>query len=252
MIRLSLLVHPTNRAKLKRNLFGYFNSKRMMPFIKKIFHKTIRFVVRHKIVAGFFVLAIGGVGYWTYHALISTNGSVSYVLGRVQRGTIVASVSASGQVSTSNQIDIKPKASGDVTWVGIKAGDTIHAGQALAYIDATAAKQTIADAEASLVEAKLQYQKNSAQAPIDYEKSVEALEDAKTNLNTVYNDTYNTLSNAYLDLPGAVTGMQNVLFGYDLSKSQWNIDVFRNNVSDSDSAVRTFADVAERDYKTAR
>ena len=46
--------------------------------------------------------------------------------------------------------------------------------------------------------------------------------------------------------------MQNVLFGYDLSKSQWNIDVFRNNVSDSDSAVRTFADVAERDYKTAR
>ena len=226
-----------------------------MPFIKKIFHKTIRFVVRHKIVAGFFVLAIGGVGYWTYHALISTNGSVSYVLGRVQRGTIVASVSASGQVSTSNQIDIKPKASGDVTWVGIKAGDTIHAGQALAYIDATAAKQTIADAEASLVEAKLQYQKNSAQAPIDYEKSVEALEDAKTNLNTVYNDTYNTLSNAYLDLPGVVTGAQNILYGYDLSgqtNRQWNIDELRNSTTDLNSSARIFADIAERDYKTSR
>src|SRR3990167_855981 len=224
-----------------RNFLSHLGIKRVLTYAKA-----------HKIISAVIMVAIVGGGYWTYTTFTSTNGSVSYVLGTVERGTIIASVSASGQVSTVNQIDIKPKASGDVTWVGVKAGDVVRVGQALAYIDSTSAKQTIGDAEASLTEAKLQYQKDSAQAPIDYEKSIEALEDAKANLKTIYNDTYNTLSNAYLDLPGAVTGMQNVLFGYDLSKSQWNIDVFRNNVSDSDSAVRTFADVAERDYKTAR
>ena len=217
-----------------------------------IVRKISNFTKRHKIIGVVITIMLVAGGYWTYSIFVSPDSETRFVLGAVKKGTIIASVGASGQVTTLDQIDIKPKAAGDITWVGIKAGDVVRAGQALASIDSTGAKQDIADAEASLTEAKLQYQKDSAQAPIDYEKSIEALEDAKANLKTIYNDTYNTLSNAYLDLPGAVTGMQNVLFGYDLSKSQWNIDVFRNNVSDSDSAVRTFADVAERDYKTAR
>ena len=53
------------------------------------------------------------------------------------------------------------------------------AGAALAQIDNTDAKQAIADAEQSLIQAKLQLQKDTAQAPIDYQKSIEALDDAK-------------------------------------------------------------------------
>jgi multidrug efflux pump subunit AcrA (membrane-fusion protein) len=150
----------------------------------------------------------------------------------------------------------KPKASGDVVWVGVKVGDKVYAGQALAQIDNTDAKQAIADAEQSLIQAKLQFQKDSAQAPIDYQKLIEALADAKNEIVSTYNDTYTTLSNTYLDLPAAVTGMQNILYGYDLAqaKSQWNIDVLRNYSNNSDSAdsIRNFADVAEKDYKVAR
>ena len=104
-----------------------------------------------------------------------------------------------------------------------------------------------------LRQSKLQFQKDSAQAPIDYQKSLETLATAKTDLTTTYNDTYNTLSNAYLDLPAAVTGMQNILYGYDMSqtKSQWNIDVLRNSAINIE-AVGIFANTAERDYKTAR
>src|SRR3989344_8746469 len=231
-----------------RNFLSHLGIKRVLTYAKA-----------HKIISAVIMVAIVGGGYWTYTTFTSTNGSVSYVLGTVERGTIIASVSASGQVSTVNQIDIKPKASGDVTWVGVKAGDTVRAGQALAYIDATTAKQNIADAEASLTSAKLQYQKDSAQAPIDYEKSVETLEDAKKNLTTTYNDTYNTVSNAYLDLPSAVTGMQNILYSSSLggqNSSQWNIDAFRdmaNQYSNTGfiSAIGTFVDIVERDYKTA-
>ncbi|MFA5889040.1 MAG: efflux RND transporter periplasmic adaptor subunit [Candidatus Paceibacterota bacterium] len=227
----------------------------MKNFISHIsFKKVSAYAKLHKIISIIIILVIVGGGYLIYKTFTSSSASVSYVLGTVEKTTIVSSVSASGQVSTVNQIDIKPKASGDVTWVGVKAGDAVRAGQALAYIDATNAKQTIADAESSLAEAKLQYQKDSAQAPIDYEKSLEALDDAKKSLDTTYNDTYNTVSNAYLDLPGVVTGMQNILYGYTLSgQGQWNIDVLKNTGSNNlNSGIQTFADIAERDYKIAR
>ncbi len=233
----------------------------MKNFISHIsFKKVSAYAKLHKTISVIIILVIAGGGYWIYKTFTSSSASVSYVLGTVERTTIVSSVSASGQVSTVNQIDIKPKASGDVTWVGVKAGDTVRAGQALAYIDATSAKQTIADAESSLAAAKLQYQKDSAQAPIDYDKSVEALDDAKKSLDTTYNDTYNTVSNAYLDLPTAVTGMQNILYSTNLSgqnSSKWNIDAFRDianqySNASSISAIGTFVDITERDYKLAR
>ncbi|KKW23913.1 MAG: Efflux transporter, RND family, MFP subunit [Candidatus Kaiserbacteria bacterium GW2011_GWB1_52_6] len=214
-----------------------------------------KYAVAHKFVSAVIALVIIGGGWWTYGHVTAASAGTRYVLGTVEKGTVIASVSASGQVSTTNQVDIKPKASGDVTWVGVKAGDVVRAGQALAQIDSTDAKQAIADAEQSLTQAKLQFQKDSAQAPIDYQKSLEALDDAKTNLSTTYNDTYNTLSNAYLDLPTAVTGMQNILYGYDISgksNSQWNIDAFKNSASKDNTTIRTFADIAERDYRIAR
>ena len=218
--------------------------------------RAFSYAQAHKAVSAIIIIVLAGGGYWTYKTFSSSAGTASYVLGHVEKTTIVASVSASGQVSTVNQIDIKPKASGDVTWVGVKAGDVVRAGQALASIDSTSARQDIADAESSLAAAKLQYRKDSAQAPIDYDKSLETLDEAKKDLTTTYNDTYNTVSNAYLDLPGAVTGMQNILYGYSVGgqgSSQWNIDAFRDVGNEtSNVTIRAFADIAERDYNTAR
>jgi len=224
----------------------------------KFITKTVAFAKSHKIISGILVIAVAYGGYWGVGAVRGEVTETRYVLGEVSRGTIISSVSASGQVSTSDQIDVRPKASGDVTWVGVKAGDTVRAGQALATIDSTNAHQAIADAEASLAQAKLQFQKDSAQAPIDYEKSLEALEDAKRDLETTYTDTFNTVSNAYLALPAVMTGVQDILYGDDLSPYQgsWNISWMENFVSATHDSqrqiIKTFADIAERDYRTAR
>lgn len=207
----------------------------------------------HKFISLVAILAVGNIGYYGYEKLFTNAGAVHYAFAEAQKNTLIVSISGSGQVFASNQVDMRPKASGDVTWVGVNAGDTIRAGQALAQIDNTDAEQAIADAEQSLTQAKLQFQKDLAQAPIDYQKSLEALDDARADLNTAYNDTYSTLSNAYLDLPEAVTGMQNILHGYDLSqnKSQWNIDVFQDSSINADT-IKTFTDAAEKDHATAR
>ena len=246
-LRLNDLVGVFNFYMILKKIFSYH----FLNEIKSYYYHHKKTSILATIIFIFFFL-------WIFGFFGGSASETSYVLARVEKGTIISSVSASGQVSTVNQIDIKPKASGDVIWVGVKAGDMVYAGQALASIDSTTAKQTIADAEASLAAAKLQYQKDSAQAPIDYEKSVETLSDAKKNLDIAYNDTYNTISNAYLDLPGAVTGMQDILYGYTLNNQnsgRWNVSVFRDidaNINNTNSIISTFADIAERDYKIAR
>jgi len=215
--------------------------------------KIFAYAFAHKVISTIVLVAALYFGYSEYGSLTSNAGETRYVLGTVKKDTIVSSVSASGQVSALNDLDLKAKASGDIIWVGAKVGDIVKAGQALAQIDNTTAKQAVADAEQTLVQTKLQYQKDSSQAPIDYQKSLDALATAKTDLATTYNDTFNTLSTAYLDLPAAVTGMENTLHGYDLSpnKSQWNVDAFRN-FSNNSETIGVFADVAIRDYNTAR
>jgi RND family efflux transporter MFP subunit len=217
------------------------------------FQKILAYAKAHKVLGGIVLVVVVYAGYRYYQSATSTTGETRYVVTTVAKETIVSSISGSGQVSTSDQIDLKPKASGDITWVGVKAGDFVSAGQAIAQIDATTAKQSVATEEQTLVQAKLQLQKDTAQAPIDYQKLQETLANAKTDLANTYNDTYNTLSTAFLDLPATVTGMQNTLYGYDLnpSRSQWNIDVLRNLFSSPD-ASGVFADVAARDYTTAR
>lgn len=221
------------------------------------FVKRLTSVARaHKVIS---VIVIVIVLYGAYAFIKGGNGSqeTRYVLGTVSRGTIVSSLSASGQVSASDQVDVKPKAAGEITWVGVKAGDTVYAGQALASIDSRDAKQAVADAEASLAQAKLQYQKDEAQAPIDYQKTLESLADAKKNLDTTYNDTFNSISDTYLALPSVMTALDNAVYGYDLSstKNQSNIDALPSAfIADQNTydEVRAVADIAARDYKIAR
>ena len=214
----------------------------------------MKFIQKRKFLTAVAVVVAVGGGWWLYSKATTAPAATRYVLGTVSRGTIVSAVSASGQVSTSNQSDLKPKASGDLTWVGVKAGDQVRAGQAIAQIDNRDALQAISDAETNLKQSQLQYQKDSAQAPIDFSKSQETLADANTTLQNTYNDIYNTLSNSYLDLPAVVTGMQDALYATDLSTghSQSNIDFFRNSTDDSTDAIHVFIKAAESDYLIAR
>ncbi len=219
------------------------------------FLKVKKFALAHKVVTTGLIIIIVGGGYYEYKKATSTTGQTQYVTAIVKKQTIISTVTGSGQVSATNQLDVKAKVSGDVTWVNVKAGDKVYAGQALAGLDNRDAKAAVVDAEASLAEAKLQFQKDQAQAPIDYQKNLDNLQNAKNDLVSVYNDTFNTLSNTYLDLPNIIVGIQNTLYGYDLniSKTQVNYDAILNVFHDESLAkVQDFALKSTSDYKIAR
>ncbi len=214
------------------------------------------YVVGHKVISIVGIVVILGGGWWVYSKATSPAGEVRYVLGEAATTTIISTVSASGQVSTSDSIDIKPKASGEVTWIGVKAGDKVTQGQALVSLDSTDALQTLASAKKTLAADTLNFQKAQAQAPLDYQNDQQALQNAKDSLANEYNDTFNDLSNTYLDLPAIMTAALNTLYGYDFDnkKVQWNMDFLTNILPGSAplDTVLSFKTSAKNDYTSAK
>lgn len=78
-----------------------------------------------------------------------------YVLTTVERGTLVTSISGSGQVSDENSIAMQPSVSDAVTAVHIKSGDEVKSGDLLVELDASDAQKTVRDASQSVYDARL-------------------------------------------------------------------------------------------------
>ncbi|MFH0820656.1 MAG: biotin/lipoyl-binding protein, partial [Candidatus Peregrinibacteria bacterium] len=100
-----------------------------------------------------------GVSYFGYKTWRGTPVETRYTTTIVQKGTLVTSIGGSGQISASNQVDIKSKASGDILSVSVKNGQFIKAGTILAQINAREAYKAVRDAQSNLESAKLTLEK---------------------------------------------------------------------------------------------
>lgn len=172
-------------------------------FIQKI--KS--FISNHKIWSIIILIVLIYASYY-FVFKAKANTETRYVTSVVSKGNIIVSVSGSGQVSTSNQIDLKAKNSGTVVYVGAKPGDVVKAGRVLFSIDATSAKKAVRDAEINLENAqisldKLKIQNSNANMSISSQK--------------VYDDGFSAVSNTFLDLPSTISGLDNILGQSNLS-----------------------------------
>jgi HlyD family secretion protein len=222
--------------------------------------KIIKKILASKLLLAITILILLGGGYWGYKAFFGASAAVRYVSAQVQKGTLIVSVSGSGQVSASNQVDIKPKVSGDVVYIGVKNGQEVKAGALIAQLDATDAQKAVRDAEANLESAKLSLEKlkqpadtlSILQAENSLAQAKESKLDAEAALKKAYDDGFNTISNAFLDLPTVITGLHDVLFNSDFSINQENLSYYANAVKSYDDKVLQYKDDAYSGYQTAR
>ncbi|MFH0852660.1 MAG: efflux RND transporter periplasmic adaptor subunit [bacterium] len=224
--------------------------------LKKIF----LLAKKHKFLTVIIVLAATAGGYFAYNSLIKTGAQTSYVLAAVQKGTLVSSISGSGQVSASNQIDIKPKASGDVTFVGVTNGQEVKAGTIIARLDSQDALKAIRDAQVNLDSARLSLAKlNQPADALSLMQAENALSDAQQSrqktdddLQRSYDDGFNTASNAFLDLPTIMTGLQTVLFDDSITTYVSNIDYYADAAKVYDEKANQYRNQANSVYQKAR
>lgn len=222
--------------------------------------KNFKTIVQHKIIVGVVILLAVGGGYFEYKSLNSGTVQTRYVLAQAEKGTIIISVSGTGQVSASNQVDIKPKVSGDIVYLGMKNGQEVRAGTVLAQIDATDAQKTMRDAETNLESANLALEKLKKPADaLSLIQSENAIADAKDirekaddDIKKAYDDGFNTVATVFLDLPSIMTGTNNMLFNSDYGLNQWNINFYADAVKSYDDKVFQYRNDAYNNYQAAK
>src|SRR3989344_2412289 len=223
-------------------------------------------IKKRKFTSGIAFLLIAGIGYWGFGSFFGEDGAVRYASAQVQKGTLIVSISGSGQVSASNQVDVKPKASGEVTAVYVKSGQEVGSGQAIAQLDARDAQRAVRDAETALETAKLELDK--AQAPLDELTVLQAensltqaknsKQKAEDNIVKAYEDGFNTVSNAFLDLPEVMAGLEDMFFDNTIDRTSgggdnttWYINHTDYQTDAREKAVRYQKDVYDA-YNKAR
>lgn len=221
--------------------------------------KGIEWAKRHRFAMAFALLAVGIAGWALWPAAPE---ETRYSVATAEKATIVTTVSGSGQIAASTQVSLKAKTSGEVVYVGAKVGDVVKQGALIVQLNASDAQKAVRDAQISLEGARLSLQKIERAADeltvTQYRNNLARAQEnevgARADLQKAYEDGYTAVSNAFLDLPDIISGLQETLYTISpqLSQNEEPIEFYRGATERFDSRVTEFRDDAAQKYQTAR
>ncbi len=146
------------------------------------FSDFLKPVFRHKIMALVILLAVALLAYFGFQGTKNPT-AMKYTLGTVSKGTLIVSVSGTGQVGVSSQVEIKPRASGDLTGIAVTNGQSVKAGDTIATINTKDAEKAVRNATIALQNAELGMAKlKKAADSYTVSQARSALEQAKIDL----------------------------------------------------------------------
>lgn len=125
-------------------------------------------------IVGLACLLLGALGLW-YISRGTDDGGIAYVTAPVARRDLVVTVTATGTLQPTDEVEISSELSGMIRNVFVDNNDPVTQGQVLAELDTdklrvqvtraqatlTAAKARIKEAEAALAESRRTFQRNS-------------------------------------------------------------------------------------------
>lgn len=118
--------------------------------------KLLKLIWKRKFTSLIILIVVAYGGYFTYQKLNPPSETVKYVTSAAKKGMLISSISGAGQISAENQVDIKPKVSGDIINITVKQGQEVKKGDLIAEIDAKDAIRTVSDTSSALATAKLE------------------------------------------------------------------------------------------------
>lgn len=179
-------------------------------------NKFINYVKFHKIRASIVVATLVVVGYFSFFR--TSQAQVQYAVAPVEKGTLIVSISGSGQISSSNQVDIKPKVSGSVTYVApLITGQYVGAGTLIASIDSKDAQKAVRDAQLNLQVVQLALAKLRNDQAGNQISSNDSLTNTQVNLTKAYQDGFNAVGTSFIHLPSVLNDANLALYGTQLS-----------------------------------
>jgi len=219
---------------------------------KKYFSRLLKWILNNKKQAGLSLVVLLLFSFLGYKYLFNKEGETRYVLAAVEKQTIVSTVSGSGQVSASHQIDLKAKTSGQITAVYVKTGDKVKAGQLIAKIDSR-------DAEIALENARISYEKLTAPADtldlLQAKNSLQTVKESKSraenDLVKSYESGFSNVADAYLNLPEIITDLKSLFYSRGSILYEADIYYVSSEAKDLRQAALRSLSLAEDSYKAS-
>lgn len=176
-------------------------------------NKIKTYLLSHKKISVIILLVCIYVIYKIVVSIIDVSGETKYVLGAPEIQTIVSSISGTGQVSASNQIELNAKSSGVIVSLPVKSGDMVKAGTLIAAIDSRNARISLENAQIALQKLKSTNTLTLAQAENSLASAQSDVQKEMLNITMSYDDLFTELSDTFVDLPDIMTKSKEMLYG---------------------------------------
>lgn len=216
--------------------------------------KIFKWIKQHKIILCLIIMMAIGAGFLGYKKIKGGIVETRYTLAVAKKGNVIVSVSGSGQISALNQVDIKPKVSGDITYINLESGQSIKAGALMAELDKTDAQDAIDSAKEILEEEQLTLDKMMGLVTTGSGTIRGDKEKAEDTLDKAYEDGFNNVSSVFLSLPNIMSGFYDLLYSADISSVQQNISYYADTAKkyDDSGMVSQYKTEVDSKYQVAR
>ncbi len=149
---------------------------------------------KNRLKAGVVIILLLAVIFFAWQKVKGAQQTVQYQTTKVTKGTIVSSISVSGQIATSGKMTVTSQASGIIKDILVKNGDKVSQGQTLLTVTPdSVGLQRQQQAYASYLSAKNSLASDNAKL---YSLQSTMMGDWKTYMDTAQNSTYQNSDNS--------------------------------------------------------
>lgn len=157
--------------------------------------------------------------YFGYKNFFKKENQIRYILAEVQKGEIVLSVSGSGQISSTDQIDIKPKISGEIEEIFVEKDEKVREGQLLLKLKTKDYERAIEEANLALDSAKT-----------TLENLKKNRENSEKDLNEAFREAFKIISGTFKELPQLMETLEPIFTKSSYEGDQGDIDYYQSVV----------------------
>ena len=138
----------------------------------------LKFIGRSRLITGAVILVL--IGGWVTVSKIRTAGANKPTIetAKVEKGTVVSSVSASGVLQPLTTVDVKSNAGGQVEVLAVDVGTVVEPGQLIAKIDPTDSRTAFNQAEADLSAANARMSQSRESLTLQKEQNTSQLQNS--------------------------------------------------------------------------
>lgn len=187
----------------------------MISKIKNIYKNVKEYSLNHKKISSALLIVIIIIIYLLFKSIFSANTVTTYAIGEVQKGNVSTYITGSGQVSSSNEIELKAKTSGDILKVNVITGQEVKSGDLIAQIDDPEAYINYRGAQITYQKMLNSDEVSKIQAANNLNDTKQTLSKSSDNLNNAYDNAFNTMASSYVDLSEVINGMDSMLYSKD-------------------------------------